>query len=109
MLSEPWYSARCLFRHQSVGVGIPPYEERLVLFRAKDFDDALGQAESEAREYAASLRGVEFLGFIDIDHLCADSVGHKTEIFSQMRDTELPPSEFISRFFDTGLERSRAV
>jgi hypothetical protein len=51
-----WYAVRCIFR-----CGWPPkfagraYEERITLWRAESFDQAIERAEAEAREYAASI------------------------------------------------------
>jgi hypothetical protein len=80
-----------------------------VLLRAHDFDHAVRRAEEEARGYAGSLEGVEFLECLDIYHLFEDAVGEGTEVFSLMRDSELGPEEYVSRFFQTGSERSSPV
>jgi hypothetical protein len=106
---EPWYAARCIFRHRAGHVRPSTYEERIILLRAHDFDHAVRRAEEEARGYAGSLEGVEYLECLDIYHLFEDAIGDGTEVFSLMRDSELGPKEYISRFFQTGSERSRPV
>jgi hypothetical protein len=35
---EPWYAVRCLFKDDAV------FEERITVWRADDFDAAIGQA-----------------------------------------------------------------
>lgn len=109
MNADSWYSARCIFRDHSSSAPLACYEERVILLRAHDFDHALRRAEDEARAYAASLEGVEYLGFLDVYHLFEDSIGDGTEVFSLMRESELGPTAYISQFFDTGWERSRPV
>ena len=106
---EPWDSVRCIFRHRAAQVHPSTYEERIILLRAHDFDDALRRAEEEARGYAGSLEGVEYLECLDCYHLFEDVVGDGTEVFSLMRDSELGPRDYISRFFQTGSERSSPV
>lgn len=107
MGDETWYSARCVFRHRASASS--SYEERVILLHANSFDEALRQAEAEARAYAASLEGVEYLEYLDLYRLFENSVGDGTEVFSLIRDSEMEPAEYISRFFDTGSEHSRSV
>src|SRR5947209_1193964 len=109
MGAEPWYSARCLFRHRASEADASSYEERVILLQADSFDDALRRAEEEARAYSASLEGVEYLEYLDVYHLFEDSIGDATEVFSLIRDSELGSAEYISHFFDSGSERSRSV
>lgn len=109
MNAEPWYSARCIFRHRASAPLPASYEERIVLLKADDFDDAVRRAEEDARMYADSLEDVEILLSIDVYHLFVDSVGDATEVFSLIRDSDLGPDEYISRFFQTGSERSQPV
>ena len=52
-MDDPWYSARCILRHapsESSG-GKLVYEERVVLFRAANFEDAIRQAEGETDDF----------------------------------------------------------
>ncbi len=111
MASEPWYTARCIFRHTSSrgGTDSGVYEERIVLLRAESFEEAARKAEEEAAVYASGTAGVEYLGYLDVYHLCEDVVGDATEVFSLMRTSELGPGEYLSRFFDTGSEHSRSL
>ncbi len=106
--SEPWYSARCLFRN---GFADPSeskvYEERIVLIRAESFEDAIRQAEQEAREYVAESNDIQYLGYVDVYHLFEEVVGDGTEIFSLLRTSKLGSGEYLSRHFDTGTERTR--
>ncbi len=94
---EPWYSVHGIFRHRAAHVDPSTYEERIILLRAHDFDDAIRRAEEEARGYTGSLEGVEYLECLDSYHLFEDVVGEGTEVFSLMRNSELGPREKLSR------------
>ena len=86
------------------GSAPPVYEERIVLFRAPNFEEAMKLAEDEARAYASQSAGREYLEYVDIFHLFETEVGHGTEVFSLMRRSALPPAEYMKAHFDTGQE-----
>ena len=111
MDGEPWYCARCIFRHRAGHAHASTYEERIILLRAHDFDHAARRAGEEARVYAGSLEGVEYLEFLDVYHLFEDAVGDGTEVFSLMlrQRTRSEASIFSAAFFQTGSERSHPV
>ena len=98
-----WFAVRCVFRLLPGGT----YEERVTLWRAGFADDAIAQAESEAGEYASTLN-MEYVGFAESYELADDPTASGAEVFSLMRDSDLSPDEYVSRFFDTGSERRRA-
>jgi hypothetical protein len=60
-----WFGVKTLFRTRAIGPpraidgafdpGIVLIEERIVLFRASGFDDAITRAETEARRYAKTI------------------------------------------------------
>jgi hypothetical protein len=107
---EPWYSVRCIlaFGSESGGEG-RIYEERVTLWRALSFEDAVRLAEEEARLYVEGLDG-EYVGLTQAFHLaCSGSVGDGDEVFSLLRDSDLAPDEYIARFFDTGQERQGSL
>jgi hypothetical protein len=107
MSAEPWYAAKCIFRHS----GLQPerkgfvYEERVLIVRASDFPEAQAKAEAEARRYAAN--GIEYLGYIDVYHLPAETLEDGVEVYSLMRSSKLQPREYLNRFHDTGAEHSK--
>ncbi len=81
------------------------YEERVVLIQADDFDEAIEKAEKEAKEY--SDFGTEYLEYINVYHLCDYILRSGSELYSEMRSSDLEPEAYISYFLDTGLEHSR--
>jgi hypothetical protein len=109
---EPWYAVRCVisFDDNSTGEGPPLiYEERITLWRAQGFDEAIERAEAEAREYAEVL-DASYTGLAQAFHLAVEgAVGDGDEIFSLMRRNELAPRDYLNRFFSTGQEHQRHV
>ena len=110
---QPWYAVRCVFR----ATGNPPwcplnlaadesaYEERITLWRAASFEEAVERAEDEARDYAHSIDGdsLEYTGFAQAFHLFEDPADG-AEVFSLIRRSALEPDAYVDRFFDTGAE-----
>jgi len=105
-----WFSVRCLFRASSnkpcgphdLEAGENAYEERITLWQADSADHAIQLAEEYARLYETQIE-VEYLGFAQAYWL-ADEVQHGSEVFSLIRRSELEPTEYLNRFFDTGRE-----
>ncbi|MET7302030.1 hypothetical protein [Embleya sp. NPDC005575] len=102
---EPaWHCVRCLFRHQP-----DIYEERITLWRAGSFAEAIALAEADALEYARDVDDAEYLGLAQAFRLFDAQIGHGTEVFSLARDSPLEPTEYLDAFFDTGTERQRRI
>ncbi len=97
-----WFSARTVYEHDHPGDGL--FEERIVLIRAADFDEAFRRAEEEARSYAQAVGGT-YTGYASLYELAEEEIGDGAEVFSLMRDSDLPAGEYIERFFATGTER----
>lgn len=104
-----WYSAKCLFRHRRTDEGVQRvlYEERFVLLRAADFDAAVIKAEADAEAYAREIDGCAYIGFTDLFQLFDREVGEGTELYSLLRESDLSPGDYLDRYYDTGMERSR--
>jgi hypothetical protein len=99
------FSVRCLFHWNSKpSPGVFLYEERITLWRAATIDEALLLAESEASQYAAE-NAVEFLDLLQAYALTDPLDASSVEVFSLLRESELPPKQYIDRHFDTGRER----
>ena len=104
MRSSPdtgWYSVRCVFRWESPR---DAYEERVTLWRASSFDQAIVMAEREAAEYGSG-GAMRYLGLAQAYRLPDDVIEPGTEVFSLIRDSDLEPEEYLDTFFDTGDER----
>jgi hypothetical protein len=111
MKNPEWYAAKTVCRHRGVEDGIPKtlFEERVVLLHAADFEDAIAKGELEAQEYSRSTEDVVYTGYINVYRLDADVVAHSTEIFSLMRESDLPDRDYLDHFYDDGKERTQIV
>jgi len=102
MAERGWYAVRCVFEY---GEGQPhTYEERVTLWLAGSAEEAIDRAESEAVEFAEPTG--TYLGLAQSFHLFS-GLEDGVEVFSLMRDSDLGPDEYISRFFASGRERLR--
>jgi hypothetical protein len=100
-----WYGVRCLFWW--VDREDQPFEERITLWRATSPYRGVELAEQEAREYAQNI-GSEYLDFSQVYGLGeGGNVRDGMVVFSLLRDSDLPPEDYIVAFFDTGRERMR--
>lgn len=99
-----WYSVRCVF--QWTGWEGAPFEERLTLWRAESLDNAIEMAEAEAEQYAEA-NGLEYLRLAQAYALTPGiEPDNGVEVFSLLRDSDLPPANYLTAFFDTGREHS---
>ena len=110
-----WYAVRSVFRAQATAEFAPAdladgesaYEERITLWQAATFDDAIDLAEAEAVEYAEFM-GVEYLADFGQAYAVADVPPRNgTEIFSLTRYSPLDAGPYIEQFFETGRERQQ--
>jgi hypothetical protein len=102
-VDSQWYTVRCVF--QSDADDGFAYEERVTLWQAASFDQAISLAEAEASEYAAHVQ-VKYVGLAQAYLLSdPDSPISGAEVFSLVRDSDLAPNDYLNRFFDTGRER----
>ncbi|OLT20297.1 hypothetical protein BJF79_16295 [Actinomadura sp. CNU-125] len=106
MASAGWYGVRCVFRwpHEDEGL----YEENVTVWRAASFDEAIAEAEAEARDYANATDGA-YLDFAQAYFIGAEPLAEGSEVFSLMRTSALPAEEYVTRHFDTGHERQGQV
>lgn len=102
-----WYGVRCLIRFVE---GIDQYyEESITVWRALSFEEAIGKAEAEAREYANVCEG-EYSGLAQAFFIGdEETIEEGAEVFSLMRNSPLDPDDYLTRFFDTGDERQGQV
>lgn len=109
MTEEPWFAVRCIVHYGAGTEDGPLFEERITLWRAATFDEAVERAEVEARDYASVVGGrvVEFAQCFRLSD--GEEIQDGTEVFSLMRNSGLPPDRYVDRFFDTGQERQGAI
>lgn len=94
-----WSGVRCIFKLGDQ----PQYEERITLWRARSFAEAIKSAEAEAERYAGT-GGFEYLHLAQVFNQKSVAVGNGSEVFSLIRTSPLTPNDYINRFFNTGFE-----
>ena len=108
---QPWYSVKCVFQHDNLAQreGEVMYEERIVVFKADNFEEAIALGEAEAREYAGEDGTIHYTGFISAYHLFELELASGAEVYSLMRTSNLAPDAFLDRYHDDGSERMQHV
>src|SRR5262245_39167084 len=110
MNQKEWYGARTVYKHikdMSSSSSFHLYEERVIVIQALSFDDAIIEAEKEAREYAGENSEIKYLEFVNVFKLFADKIENRTEVYSLMRENNLDENGYLDRFFDTGFEKTK--
>jgi hypothetical protein len=82
------------------------YEERITIWKAKSEGAAIRKAEAEAKRYTQDSGG-RYLGFIQSYWLFEEVSLDGVEVFSLIRESDLPPKKYIDAHFDTGSEKQR--
>ena len=97
---QQWYAVRCVLQLPA-DAGFA-YEERITLWRATSAEDAIEQAELEASRYVDGM-DFKYMKLAQPFHLF-EPPDHGKEVFSLIRESDLPPNDYLSAFFDTGRE-----
>jgi len=102
-----WYGVKCIFQFSipAEAPGHTIYEERVTIWSAPSFDEAIEKAEAEAREYAGE--DGQYLGYCVAFEMSDDPSAEGAEVYSLMREDPRKPEEYLDRFYDTGWERAR--
>ena len=106
---EEWYAVRCVFQHQPRHDMTKRclYEERITIWRAKSFGEAIEKAELEAKEYAEP--DSKYLGLAQGYNLFGKTLKSGAEVFSLMRDSNYSPKKYLDTYFDNGSERQGSI
>ena len=96
-----WFSAKQVFLHKPNNEKIKPwYEERIILLRAVDHDNAAGNALKNGREYCDGDDEIcNFLGLIDTFELFDSEIEDGAEVYSNKTISSLNEGEFISHYY----------
>ncbi len=109
MKRKEWYGAKTIYLVNTDSPGKNKsqklYEERIIVLKARSFDDAIQKAEEEALVYADEASGFKYLGYVNVFKLYNGEIEDKTEVFSLMRTSKLNSKKYIDKHFDTGTER----
>jgi hypothetical protein len=86
---------------------MPVYEERIVMFRATFFAEAIRKAEKNAKDYCQDVEAT-YLGFVEVFHLFERTLKEGSEVFSIMRSKKMPKEKFIRTYYEDGSFRRGA-
>jgi hypothetical protein len=97
-----WFGVRCLFQWRGQGC----FEERITMWRATSFEEAIRKAEFEAANYA-DTNDLIYLGLAQGFWVFEDRITDGTEVFSLVRESDLDVESYLDAFYDSGSERQR--
>ncbi|WP_066262527.1 DUF4288 domain-containing protein [Hydrogenophaga flava] len=102
-MEREWYAVKGLFRWYFKSDGsTDSVEERVLLFLASSFDEALAMAESEAQVYCAddpkANFSIESMGWWDA-YRVEEEPNSGVEVYSRLSKTNLSVDAFIRRYY----------
>jgi len=81
------------------------YEERIILVKSNNFENALKKAKKEAKRYVKYLDGCKLVAdFSDTFHLFDDKIRDLTEIYSTMTSSSLSPEKYTEKYYPDELD-----
>jgi hypothetical protein len=106
-----WYGVKSLVRWFSrKGKKTLCVEERVVIFKARSFDDAIAQAERELKAYCKRDKDATFnlepAGFINAYWIGDPRLVPGIEVFSRFSKTTLSARSFLKRFYPLSHDRA---
>ena len=98
-----WFGVKCLFIHENMPTenNTTIYEERVIVVTANDSNWAFKKGTKEAKDYARSLDGTDFLEYIECYEISEEEITDRTEILSIKRKSDLDENDFISEYYDS--------
>lgn len=102
MAHQSWYGVRSIFRSDRAEDGKPcrTFEERVVLFQAASFEDALAKGEADSEHYAADWPHPKVLDHVVAFHIHDEELREGDEVWSCIRGLVITDEEFIRRFYE---------
>ena len=102
MTHQSWYGVRSIFRSDRTEGDRPcrTFEERVVLFRASSFEEALAKGETEAQRYAADWPHPKVLDHVVAFHIHDEELREGDEVWSCIRALDASDKEFIRKFYE---------
>jgi hypothetical protein len=101
-LKAGWYGVRCIFQWR----GRDCFEERITMWRADSYEEAIHKAEFEAADYAET-NDLIYLGLAQGFWVYGNEITQGSEVFSLVRRSDLGVEDYLDTFYDSGDERQR--
>lgn len=102
MTNQSWYGVHTTFRSERMEDGKlrRVFEERILLFRAASFEEALAKGDAEAKRYASESQGCTPLDHIVAFHIHDEELREGDEVWSCMREADVSDQEFLRRIYE---------
>ncbi len=100
-MDKKWFSAKQIFLHEPNIKKIKPwYEERIILIKADNDDEAISKAIEDGNEYCKSdIETCSFLGLVDDFELYESEIEDRVEVYSKKVISSLDCNNFLSHFY----------
>ena len=98
-----WFTVRHV-----LSLGEELFEERITLWWARDFDEAISLAENEASAHARITDHEDGVLPLFQAFLLSGRPTRGAEIYSLIRHSSLGPEEYLDRHFDSGDELTQS-
>jgi len=110
-IEEPWYSVKCIFRHEDISQNEDEvvYEERIIVLKANNLDHAIALGEAEATTYAGDDGAIRYTGLINAFHMFVPELAEGAEVYSVMRRSTLDTGPFLNHYYDDGTELTQML
>jgi hypothetical protein len=101
MQEQQWYSVRSVFRSDRVVDGRPErlFEERVVVFRASNSEEALSKGTAEAQRHSATETHPTMLDHIVAFALWEEELCEGEEVWSCLRQSGDSDKQFLDRVY----------
>lgn len=101
MPDQGWYSVRSVFLSERLVEGKPTRmsEERVVLFRASSFEEALAKGGAEAKRYAEGWPQPKMLDHLVAFSILEEELHEGEEVWSCLRESSLSDTEFLHQVY----------
>jgi hypothetical protein len=80
------------------------YEERIVIFLAHSFEEAIDLAERDASDYSLK-NNAKYSGYCNAYKLDTRNFEPGTEVYSVMREVPMLPDDFVTHYYDDGSDK----
>lgn len=106
-----WYAVKGIFRWYMKDTGeTARFEDRVTLFKATSFDEAIEMAKKEAIEYCEEYPTanylIESLGIWETFSLQTEVIEQGEEVFSQLFHSYLDAKDYIQKYYPKSEERN---
>lgn len=93
--TKEWFGVKSIYCYKKENIDYFTYEERVVMFLAIDFYDAIEQAEIEANKYCINDKTIKNTEFYDAYKIFDEEILERTEVYSKITDSKLDIKHYL--------------